>query len=486
MEHIRNPLSEQYKKHAKKVSLGKLFSLLNIAPTPMQFNLIELFDRRLDEWNEVNISASRRQGKTFSAATIAVLELLKINSSTMVISKSAKSTAVIFNEILRMLRVLGIKPTKVNSNQYSLQLNDSILKCTVYKTMDTLLGNKASLIVLDECGTYAYADDLSVNILPMRADYGVYEDTHKFVGKVVRISSPRDIGSDFYYDFMAGYVDRDRSIKHTDLYITKTGICSMRFSIYDSPLASLELIKSLKDSNNEDTWRTEYLAEFIHINAISAFSMFNKEINTFKLSDFKELLEKAQIVSTLGTFIGGQSYLQGFLGLDVGYRDNSAIIVGTVMDNKIYILDSFAKSYLTSKEFAEEIQNMLNKWGNILDFSQGANYIDPSAALMSADLNTTYDIPVLPGYNRVRDGISLMNTAFKNQQLFINEDLTELIDQISMLSFKESIVGSLSQASSDPFVRIKGHHFDSVHAMRYLVTSIQQYWGVATTTTTVI
>ncbi len=486
--HIKNPLSEQYKTHAKKVSLGKMFELLDIRPTPLQEHLTTLFDDRIEDWNEANIAASRRQGKTFSAAVVAVLELLKINSSTMVVSKSAKSTSVIFNEILRMLRVLGIKPTKINSNQYSLQLNDSILKCTVYKTMETLLGNKASLIILDECGTYEYTEELDINIMPMRADYSVYEDTNKFVAKVLRISSPREIGSDFYYDFIAGYEGRPKDLHHTDLFITKRGIASMRFSIYDSPLATTQLIESLRASNDEDTWKTEYMAEFIHMNSISAFNMFNPLSNTF---NFSKLANKINSTTNYLGFNGSTSNpparLKGFLGLDVGYRDNSAVIVGTVIDNDIYILDSFAKSHMTSKEFAEEIQSIIDKWsvGPLpLDFSEGANYIDPSAALMSADLINTYDIPVLPGYNKVRDGISLMNTAFKNKQLYINDELTELVDQIGMLAYKESIVGSINRNSGDPFVRIKGHHFDSVHAMRYMVTSLQQYWGVARDITT--
>lgn len=477
---ILNKLSEDYKTHTKQIGFGKLFDLLEINPTPMQVGLIDLWDNKLEEFSEVNVAASRRQGKTFTAAILVVRELLIINSSTMVVSKSAKSVAVLFNEILRLLRVLGLKPTKVNSNQYSLQLNDSILRCTVHKTMETLLGNKASLIILDECGTYAYEEAVNINLLPMRNDYSTYEDTAMFVSKVLRISSPREIGSDFYYDYQKGNVGKDSKLPRGAVYISNKGVASMSFSIYDSPLATPQLIESLKLTTDEEVWQTEFLSNFIHMNSISAFSMFNAETNTFNLKELTALIGRGNL-ATLG-FQEATIGFQGFLGLDVGYRDNSAIIVATVLDNKIYILDSFAKSHLTSKEFAEEIQKMINKWsiaGISLDFDEGASYIDPSAALMSADLTNTYDIPVLPGYNKVRDGISLMNTAFKNNDLLINDELTELIDQVSMLAFKESIVGSINTGSTDPFVRVKGHHFDSVHAMRYLVTSLQQYWGVA-------
>ena len=484
---IKNKLSEDYKLHSADVSLSKLYELLDVIPTPMQQGLIELWDNRLQDFSEVNIAASRRQGKTFSAAITCVRELLIVNSSTMVVSKSAKSVAVLFNEVLRLLRVLGLKPTKVNSNQYSLQLNDSILKCTVHRTMETLLGNKASLIVLDECGTYSYSEDVNINLLPMRNDYSTYEDTAMFVAKILRISSPREIGSDFFYDNIKGKINKPSSAKETEVHISPKGVCTMTFSIYDSPLANPQLIESLKATTDSEVWQTEFLSKFIHMNSISAFSMFNDNTNTFELNELVNRIGKGSAANLGFHFDSMQdSKLQGFLGLDVGFRDNSAIVVCTVIDNSIYILDGFEQSHMTSKEFAHEITSMMLKWENgslPLDFGEGAIYIDKTAAMMSADLNITYDIPALPGFNKVREGISLMNTGFKTNKLFINKDLTGLIDQVSMLAFKEAAIGSVNKNMGDPFVRVKGHHFDIVHAMRYVTTSIMKYWGYANEST---
>lgn len=480
---IKNKLSEDYKVHAKQVSLGKLFEMLDVQPTPMQDGLITLWDEHLEEFSEVNIAASRRQGKTFSAAIIVIKELLLVNSSTMVVSKSAKSVGVLFNEILRLLRVLGLKPTKVNSNQYSLQLNDSILRCTVHKTIETLLGNKASLIVLDESGVYPYSESVNINLLPMRNDFGTYDDTSMFVAKILRISSPREIGSDFYYDFLKGLVAKPSKVGKGEVYISEKGVCSMTFSIYDSPLATPQLIESLKLTTEPEIWKTEFLSKFIHMNSISAFNMFNEDDNTFDLDNLIKNIGGRSLASLGFHNISAESSkLQGFLGLDVGFRDNSAIVVGTVIDNKIYILDSFEQSHMTSKEFAEAIQQIIKKWegGKLpLDFGEGAIYIDATAAMMSADLNNTYNVPSMPGYNKVREGISLMNTAFKTQSLYINKELTFLIDQITMLAFKEAIIGSINKNVGDPFVRIKGHHFDTLHALRYMSTSIMMYWGYA-------
>ena len=482
---IVNKRLQVYQEHASKVSLGKLYTLLDIEPTPLQLAMIDLFDNKLISWNELNIAASRRFGKTFSTAILVVRELLIVNSSTMAISKSSKAVGVLFNEILRLLRVLGVKPTKINSNSYTLQVNDSIFRATPYKTVDTLLGNYATLIISDEAGVYNAQEEVGITLLPMRNDAGAYEETDMFVSKVVRISSPRSIGSDFYYNFIQGLEGRPQDLDKGEVFISAKGICSLNYSIYDSPLVTPQLIESLHQSTEEDVWKTEYLAKFIHMGAASAFSQFNKDKNLFDLPGLVRAI--GGNIEHLGFNIEAISEssprLQGFIGLDVGFRDSSAITIGTVIDNRIYILDSFASPYLTTKEFAEQIQSMIGKWQAhelSLDFSEGAIYIDKSAALTSADLAVTYDIAAMPGFNKVREGISLMNTGFNTMKVMVNKDLPEIIDEIETLAFKETVIGSLNKNQGDPFIRVKGNHHDRVHSMRYMVTSIMMYWGIAT------
>lgn len=482
---IINKLTEDYRFHSNEVSLGKLYELLGMEPTPLQVAMIDLWDNRIEDFSEVNIAASRRYGKTLSAAVLAVRELLIINSSTIVISKSSKSVSVIFNEILRLLRVLGVKPTKINSNNYTLQVNDSHFRATPFKTMSTLLGLKSSLQIYDESGTYSYKEEADLVLKPMLNDYSTYPNTNMMVGKILRISSPRSIGSDMYYTYIDGLNGKPKALAKGDIYINAKGICSLNYDIYSSPLVSPHLIESLKQSTEPDVWKTEYLSLFVHLDAISAFTQFNKEKNLFDLEELTSKIGGTSLAS-LGfnfTNIEEAPRLQGFIGLDLGFRDSSSIIVGTVIDNNIYILDTFASPYLTTKEFAEEIQKMISKWSTgtlALDFDEGAIYIDKTAAMAAADLNLIYDIPTLPGFNKVRDGISLMNVGFQNNKLRISKDLTELIDEIETLAYKEAVIGGLSKNSGDPFIRIKGKgHHDRVHAMRYMVTSIMKYWGYA-------
>ena len=52
---IKNKLSEDYKLHTASVSLGKLYELLDVEPTPMQLGLIDLWDNNLRHFSEVNI-----------------------------------------------------------------------------------------------------------------------------------------------------------------------------------------------------------------------------------------------------------------------------------------------------------------------------------------------------------------------------------------------------------------------------------------------
>ena len=471
---IINKETQEYRESCKLISLGKLFKALDVEPTQMQLSLIRDFDERLEHWSYLTLAASRRSGKTFTVSIITVFELLKPNSSVILVSKSSKSLTANFNEIIKNLRLLGIKPDKINSNTYSLTIGNSHLRCAVQSQTENLLGAKASLIIIDEAGVYSYKEFMDQALLPMRIDYGSYEETKQFVSKVIRVSSPRTIGSDFFNDFERGLppLFERHNYKRNDGYISKDGYISYRYNIYDSPLVTATLIESIKANTDEDIWKTEYLCEFIHASAVNVFPHFDK---TISLYDRNELYDKLKA-------IGKTHKLQGFIGVDIGLIDNMAVVVGTIIDNSIYILDSHQENMITTSKLAEIINNFKDKWENHdklpLAFDEGATYIDPSAALTRYDLATDYEVENLPAFNKIKEGINDINTLFEHKRLFIPYDQDALIQQIELLAYKDAAVHSLNATTSgDPFVRLKGHHFDIVHAFRYLCASITRYWG---------
>jgi len=481
---ITNPETLEYREASHLVSLGKLFALLEVTPTPMQENIIKLFDDHIEDWSELNLVASRRSGKTFTLAIMVVLELLKPHSSTLLVSKSAKSLTNNFNEIVKFVKQLGLPITKLNTQQYQLTVNGNAhLRCTVHKTMDGLIGSRASMIMLDECGTYNYSEDYDRLLGPMRLDYGSYvhdgtEGTATFVSKVVRVSSPRTIGSDFHVDYEKGIpplAARSSSKNWRNNLQIFNGVVSLRYNIFDSPLLTPDLIEAIRistlsnKSEGMKVWQTEYLAEFIHMSATRAFTEFT--IN--HLYNVQELLDKIKPQPN-------DPPLALFVGVDIGFTDRSAIVIGTVLDNTMYILDHYSASGLRTEPLALKITEMLEKWElNGFSVDEGALYIDPAAALSRADLAEDHDIENLPAYNKIKWGIDTINELFKTNSLSIPDDQPEFKEQIEGLSFKEIADGMAPDGvRGDPFVRVKGHHFDSAHAFRYLVASVKRYWGL--------
>ena len=477
MSIIQNKETAQYKEASDILSLEKMFGVLNIEPTPMQKKLIYDFDDRRMYWSEINVAASRRQGKTFTVSVIASMEILKPYSSVIIVSKSSKSVSANFNEILKNLKMLGIKPDKLNSNTYSITIGNSHLRCSTYKTVDDLLGMRASLIILDECGVYEYKEFLDQVLSPMRIDYGSYHETSQFVSKILRISSPRTIGSDFHRDFEKGLAPlMERHLHERNDGHINNGIISYQYSIYDSPLVTPDIIEAIKSSTEEIVWRTEYLSEFIHDSNTSVFPQFSKVKHLYKLDEF---LNKMETISK------GVTY-QGFIGVDIGLIDSTAFVIGTILENRLYILETFNSNLMTTDSIARELKRIKEKWSTHpqlkLDFDDGATYIDPSAALTRFDLANDYDIENLAAFNKIKEGINDINILFRDNLIYIPESEGEFISQLELLSYKESAVHSLSATTSgDPFVRVKGHHFDIAHAFRYLTASVKRFWNLPET-----
>jgi len=473
---IINKETDIYRQVREQISLGKLFEKLGVDPTPMQKNLIRDYDERIREWSYINLVASRRSGKTFTVSIIAVYELLIPHSSVILVSKSSKSLTANFNEIVKNLRLLGIKPDKINSNTYSLTVGQSYLRCSVHTQTENLLGARAGgSIILDECGVYNYSEWFDQSIGPMRIDYGTYEDTKQFVSKVIKVSSPRTIGSDFHKDYLKGLPPiMERHLhERNDGYISPDGYISYNYNIYDSPLVNEDIINAIIKTTEPDIWRTEYLGEFIHASATNVFPRFNKETHLYDQADLFKKLDRST------TF-------QGFIGVDIGLVDSTAFVVGTIIENKLFILDTFHSNLMTTDEIAKNLSSMIDKWENhddiTLDFSDGAIYIDPSAALTRFDLANDYDIENLPAFNKIKTGVDDINKLFKDNLIYIPFDSNTLIEQLETLAFKETVASQLSATSSgDPFVRVKGHHYDVAHAFRYLVASLKRFWNLPET-----
>lgn len=468
---------EQYKEIASMVSLSKLFTAMGIEQTPMQVNISKLFDEQLSEWNQLTLVASRRSGKTFTAAAIIVRELLIPNSSTVCVSRSAKSMSNLFKEILKNLRTLGVKTDKINSQQYYIEVNGSVYRGGMISATEGLLSSRASLIVFDECGIYDYADVKSREIEPMRTDFGLYEDTKRFVAKIVMVSSPRFIGSDFYNDYQDGLPPITERHKHeeNDLYISDKGFVSLHYSIYNSPLVTPAMIETIRAAEKDDNvFKTEYAAEFVTFSASNVYLFTDDDIYDIDL-----LFSRLKAAGHLMT-----EPLPLFIGLDIGYKDNTAIVVSTVVENVFYVVDCYDSGLMTHEDIARTLKELIVKWENHealpLSLYHGTIHSDPSAVMTNHSLILDHDIPIQPGYNRIKIGVDTINNLFRHGLLKIPHNQPRLIEQLKLLAYSESSMHSINANKLDPFIKApKGlGHWDLVQAFRYSVVTVSRQFGI--------
>ena len=464
---------------AKIISLGKLFDALGITKTPMQEKMSILFDSKLDRWNQLNLVASRRSGKTYTAAVVITRELLIPNSSTVCVSKSAKSMANLFKEILKNLRTLGVKTDKINSQQYFIQIGESVFRGGMISATEGLLSSRASLLVLDEAGVYSYRTQLSQELSPMRLDFGVYPETGMFVAKILVVSSPRFVGSDFYEDAEEGLPPINKRHEHerNDLFISNSGQVTLNYSIYDSPLLTDQMRSAIENSETDElVFKTEYLAQFVPFSASNVFTFSNENVY-----DYDKFMEDMERNHKIGLMTGE---LPLFIGLDIGYADNSAIVISTVIENVMYVLDTFDKGMLTPEDIAKILKELIYKWETHpiipLSLYHGTIHSDPAALQTNQSLILDYDIPIQNGYNKIKDGVDHINLLFKHNLLRIPHNQPRLIQQLTLIAFSESSMHSINANKIDPFIKApKGvGHWDLISAFRYSVVTVGRQFNL--------
>jgi len=438
MVELQNKEIELYKNTTDKIKMKKLYESLDITPNKVQEELIDLVDEKRDEVNNLVLCMGRRGSKSFSASIIIVRELLVPYSSVGILAPLIKVTGILWDEVRKRLRELNIKPTSINNQARTLELeNGSTLKAASEDSIEALLGNRFSLIVVDEAAIFKGLKDILEMILyPTMSDFGVRKSGVPY-GKMLIISTPRGVNNDFFY-----YFTQEK---------TKSNWKSLQYDSSVNPLNTKAFLEQMKESLDDLTYKQEILAQFVSIGGNDVFFSFNPDKNTYKMEEITKFITKdSKIVA----------------GLDIGFKDSSASVLILVNEKGFYVLDTIMLSQSTTKEVCDSFKLLEDKYPSKPEI----RYIDPAAALTSFDFANLYGYITYPADNSVREGISILNELFRSNKLFIEESLVDLIGQITTIQWKTS-----NSRSTDPFQKHKSHHFDLIHALRYGVYTYYKY-----------
>jgi hypothetical protein len=428
-----------YQKMTDRIKLTKTMDLLGITAHAGQLPIVQDIDDPIHPYSNFVMVLGRRVGKSTLASTIAFRELLVPYSSTVLIAPSYRNASILFTMVLEYVNKTGLPVKSVNKNQFIIHLeNNSKFVAATQSNIDSILGNRVSLVIYDE--TQSIPDVLHIHnqiILPTLLDYGVRSNGQLYA-KALFLGTPRNTSTPLH----ALYLRED----------TQPSWKSYNAPSSSNPLLPRDFLEEQRLVMPPTTYKNEILAEFTSTGA-SVFFAFNPEVNLYDPS----VLE----------FTEGTKYI---IGLDFGFRDSTAAILVYITNaGEFYVHAMYQKESTATRDHVKAFRALESKAKGSLEVRYG----DPSNPQMLLDLATSYNYEVSKANNRVAPALATMNELFqehghnKRPKLFINKDLKELIRQLKVIEYKSTAI----TGNPDPFKPdiAEGTHFDAVHALRYAI-----------------
>jgi len=418
-----------YRAMTHKIKLGKLYEKLNITPNEAQAEMVRDIDENYDKYCFFTIAMGRRSGKSYGTSLTIVRDLLVPYASVILVAPLSRLTEIIWSEVKARLVELGVKPTMMNNNERKLELeNGSKLICGTANSPDNVLGNRASLIVVDEAAIDESIEGLiELQLAPTQSDFGVQENGMQY-GRILLISSPRGKNNYFYRQFLKG----------------RTGVKGYRSYQYPSsvnPLNTPKFLENIKANTDPLIFAQEYEAQFVSVSSTNILYAFEDSKHLFELDKISPFLKDNITIS----------------GLDVGFRDKSAQVLVLKDRTKYYVYSSKSISQADTATVIGTFKDTESTFG----VTPSCRFLDRTAAMFAADAASTYDFITYPSNSDVRLGFGVLNQLFREGNLFIEKSLTELIQQIVSVEWSEGKGAEIK--------RIKGHHFDELMALRYAI-----------------
>ena len=157
-------------------------------------------------------------------------------------------------------------------------------------------------------------------------------------------------------------------------------------------------IDEARKSMSEAEFRQEYEADF----------------NTYEGQIWKFNFEtQVKVFSQLHT-----SKMDVFAGLDVGYKDPTAMcVIAYDWDSEqYYLVDEYFNAERTTEQHAAEIQKLIDRWD--IDYI----YIDSAAQQTRFDFAQNYDISTINAKKSVLDGIGHVSGIIENDTMFVDQE----------------------------------------------------------------
>ncbi len=362
-----------------KLPVDPYLDLLNITPLPSQIAIINAINN--PKYRFVSAAVSRRQGKTYIANIIGQLVSLVPGSNILIMSPNYSLSQISFDLQRNLIKHFDLEVTKDNAKDKVIEIsNGSTVRMGSINQVDSCVGRSYDLIIFDEAALADGKDAFNVALRPT---------LDKDNSKAIFISTPRGRNNWFSEFFYRGFSDEFPEW------------CSIRATYKDNPRMSETDIAEARKSMSEAEFRQEYEADF----------------NTYEGQIWKFNFEtQVKDFSQLDT-----SKMDVFAGLDVGYKDPTAMcVIAYDWDKEQYhLVDEYFNAERTTEQHAAEIQKLIDRWD--IDYI----YIDSAAQQTRYDFAQNYDISTINAKKSVLDGIGHVSGIVDNDILFVDQEAKE-------------------------------------------------------------
>lgn len=245
-------------------------------------------------------------------------------------------------------------------------------------------------------------------------------------GQVLITTTPYNMGW-LYQDFYLPWKER----KDPDLSV-------FTWRSIDSPFFPKEFAQKEKQRLRPEEFARRYEGEFRRMEGL-VYELPPEQI----VKPVKGIIEKAE-------FVGA--------GIDWGFRNPTAILVGALYDNVWYVIDDWKEAEKTTTEIIQVLKDKIS------EFRIQRVYPDPAEPDRIQELKNA-GVSVANTNKDILGGISFIQQLIKEKRFFVFNTCQNFLDEINSYHYPE---GQEGKPFKDEPEKINDHLMD---AMRYLVYS---------------
>jgi hypothetical protein len=367
-----------------KLPIDSYLNLLGTTPNSAQIALINAINN--PKYRFVCAALSRRQGKTYITNVIGQLVSLVPNSHILIMSPNYALSQISFDLQRQLIKHFDLEVVRDNAKDKVIELsNGSTIRMGSVNQVDSTVGRSYDLIIFDEAALADGKDAFNVAVRPT---------LDKELSKAVFISTPRGRNNWFADFYHRGFSDEFKDW------------CAIRATYHENPRVSDEDIAEAKKAMSSAEFAQEYLADF---------NTYEGQIWNF---DFETCVQDLEQLDT--------SKMDVFAGLDVGYKDPTALcVIGYDWDEqKFYLLDEYLDAEKTTEQHAAEIRKRIVKYD--IDWI----YIDSAAQQTRYDFAQNYDISTINAKKSVLDGIGHVAGIIDNDLLMVDQRCRHTLEAV--------------------------------------------------------